>query len=149
MLWIWLAVSVLLGAFGQIFMKIGMSSRGVVPHDAAPIELIEYYISAVISLPMLAAVGCYGLSFLLWLGVLSGKDLSLARPLVSVGYLLTLAYGVWAGEQVTWTRVMGTLLIVVGVFFMIQSGTKAKADSAMEQKTVPTPGASRSEGEAN
>jgi len=70
---------------------------------------------------MFGAVSCYGLSFILGLGVLSQKDLSLARPLMSFGYLITLAYGIYSGEHVTFERILGTILIVIGLFFVVQS----------------------------
>lgn len=120
-MWFWLFFSVVLGAFGQIFMSVAMKAAGRVPHTASLSELFFYYLHAIISLPMIGAVGCYGFSFFLWLGVLSHKDLSLARPVMSFGYLITLAWGYYAGENVTWSRAIGTLLIVLGLMFVIQS----------------------------
>jgi len=129
-MWTWLIASVVLGAFGQIFMSITMKAAGAVPRHGALNDLVLYYIKAGFTLSMFGAVGCYGLSFILWLGVLSQKDLSLARPLMSLGYLITLAYGFYAGEQVTWERVLGTLLIIAGLFFIVRSG--------MFEKQLPT-----------
>ena len=123
-MWLWVALffSIGLGAFGQIFMKIGMKSAGAVPMDEGIAELILYFYHALFSLPLFGAFLCYGLSFVLWLGVLSMADLSLARPLMSVGYLITMAYGYHAGEDVGAERVLGTLLIVIGLFFVARSG---------------------------
>ena len=137
-MWIWLFFSVILGAFGQIFMSIAMKAAGRAPHTASLSELFFYYVNAVISLPMIGAVGCYGFSFLLWLGVLSHKDLSLARPVMSFGYLITLAWGYYAGENVTWSRAVGTFLIVLGLIFVIQSDSTGalKKDQPNFQKEV-------------
>ncbi len=125
-MWVWpaLGVSILLGAFGQILMKIAMKSAGPVPLASGVLSLVFYFFNAAISLPMIGAVACYGISFLLWLAVLSVADLSLARPIMAAGYLITLAYGFVAGEDITAGRVVGTCLIVVGIAFVARSGIK-------------------------
>lgn len=120
-MWGWLVISVALGALGQIFMSIAMKAAGAIPKTTQALELIKYYFGAAFSLPMMGAVLCYGVSFVLWLGVLSKKDLSLARPLMSMGYLITLAWGVYAGENVTAGRILGTALIITGIFFVVKS----------------------------
>lgn len=109
-----------------------MKAAGPVPKSAPLTELGLYFVHAGLSLPMVAAVCCYGLSFLLWLGVLSQKDVSLARPMMSLGYLVTLAYGFYAGEQVTWERVLGTVLLIAGLFFVVRSDLVAKPGSLLD-----------------
>ncbi|MCE9596707.1 MAG: hypothetical protein K8S54_01940 [Spirochaetia bacterium] len=123
-MWMWpaLIVSILLGALGQILMKIAMKQAGPIPIDGPLLDLFSYFLHAGLSLPLFAAAVSYGISFLLWLAVLSVADLSLARPIMSAGYLLTLAYGIFAGEGVNATRIIGTLLIVVGIAFIVKSG---------------------------
>ncbi len=120
-MWLWLILSIVLGACGQIFMSIAMKSAGSIQRASGAMELFWYYVNAGLSVPMFLAVACYGVSFLFWLAVLSTKDLSLARPLMSLGYLITLAYGFYAGEHVTWERALGTVLIIVGLFFVVRS----------------------------
>ena len=121
-LWLWLFLSIVLGAFGQIFMKMGMLKAGPVPLQGGLWPLAQFFVSSILSLPLAAAAFCYGLSFLLWLAVLSMQDLSLTRPLMSLGYLITLGYGIFAGEQVSAERIAGTLLIITGIFFVVKSG---------------------------
>jgi len=124
-MWPALIVSIVLGALGQIMMKMGMKAAGPVPLDQGIPHLANYFLHAVISIPLLGAAASYGLSFVLWLAVLSVADLSLARPIMSAGYILTLAYGLVAGEEVTPTRIAGTLLIVIGIAFVAKSGVKS------------------------
>jgi len=58
----------------------------------------------------------YGASAVLWLWVLSRLDVSLAYPLVSLGFVVTMALGIaWLGEPFSWVRVGGCTLIVLGV----------------------------------
>ncbi|MBI3396831.1 MAG: transporter [Spirochaetia bacterium] len=120
-MWVGLIVSVLLGAFGQILMKEGMKAAGPVPLQSGPVILFQYFVGAVFSIQLIGAALCYGISFVLWLGVLSVADLSLARPIMSVGYVLTLAYGFYAGESITPGRIIGTVLVVIGIAFIARS----------------------------
>ncbi len=122
MMWMWLAVSICLGAFGQIFMKEGMKAAGPVPMSGDITQLARYFFGAILTFQLIAAAFCYGLSFLLWLAVLSVIDLSLARPLMAFGYFITMIYGFYAGEHMSWERVAGTVLIAVGIFFTARSG---------------------------
>ncbi len=120
--WVFLVVSILLGAFGQICMKVAMRAVGPVPFQDGFAAVFLYALKAGFSLPMIAAATFYGVSFVLWLAVLSKADLSLARPLMSLGYLVTLVYGFYAGETMTVSRVAGTFLIVGGVMLLVRGG---------------------------
>lgn len=121
-MWIGLIVSIILGAFGQVLMKEGMKAAGPVPLSSGIPVLFDYFFHAIFSLQLIGAALCYGVSFLLWLGVLSVADLSLARPIMSAGYLITMAYGIYAGEEVTPGRIVGTLFIILGIVFIARSG---------------------------
>lgn len=125
-MWMWpaLILSVVLGAFGQILMKEALKTAGPVPLASGIAGLASYFFYTLLSWQMFGAFLCYGLSFALWIAVLSIADLSLARPMMSAGYLITLAYGVFAGEEVTPGRVIGTCLIVIGIAFIVRSGLK-------------------------
>ncbi len=121
MVYVSLLCSVVLGAFGQIFMKEAMRAVGPFPGFTTVPDLLFFYVKAVVSLPMFAAVGCYGLSFVLWLGVLSHADLSFARPFVSLGYVIVIIYGFYTGENMTGERLLGIALIIGGLFFVARS----------------------------
>jgi len=122
MVWFVLSIAIILGALGQVFMKEAMKLSGPIPMGSPSGDIFFYFIHALFSIRMTLAALSYGLSFILWLGLLSVADLSLIRPLMSFGYLITLAYGFYAGENVTFERVAGTLLIVLGIFFITRSG---------------------------
>ncbi len=116
-LYIFLGIAIILGAFGQIFMKIMMNHLGPFPFDEKT-QWFKYFLNIVFSKYLWYVMFCYGISILLWLMVLSYADLSLIRPLMSLGYLITLAYGIYMGENVTNERILGTFLIIGGVFFL-------------------------------
>ncbi len=121
-MWISLIFSISLGALGQIFMKEAMKGAGPVPLQEGIPVLFHYFLHVFLSPFLLGALASYGVSILLWLSILSVSDLSLIRPLMSAGYIITMAYGYYAGENVTGERILGTLLIVVGLVFVAHSG---------------------------
>lgn len=63
----------------------------------------------------------YGLGALVWLGVLSRWDVSKAYPLVGLGFAVTVAIDLFAGEQVTLLRAVGVALICAGVYMVGRS----------------------------
>jgi multidrug transporter EmrE-like cation transporter len=100
---------VLLSSIAQLVMKRGMGA----PATAA---MGSTYMQALSSPFVWVGLMLYGTSALLWLWVLSRLDVSVAYPLVSLGFVVTLVLGVlWLGEPFSWMRVAGCTLIVTGV----------------------------------
>ena len=60
----------------------------------------------------------YGLSAIVWLGVLAKWDVSKAYPLVGLGFLLSALVGLALGESVTVIRGLGVLMIISGVLLV-------------------------------
>jgi multidrug transporter EmrE-like cation transporter len=100
---------VLLSSAAQLAMKRGMGAP-------AGGDLGATYLHALSSPLVWLGLVLYGASAVLWLWVLSRLDVSLAYPLVSLGFVVTMGLGVWwLGEPFSWLRVAGCTLIVVGV----------------------------------
>lgn len=100
---------VLLSSGAQLAMKRGMSAP-------AGADLGATYLHALGSPLVWLGLVLYGASAVLWLWVLSRLDVSLAYPLVSLGFVVTFVLGVWwLGEPFSWLRVAGCTLIVLGV----------------------------------
>lgn len=125
MIYFWILVSVSLGALAQIMMKEAMKIAGPFPGMVGVRGLIEYFSGAILTWPVVGAIGCYGLSFFVWLAVLSRSDLTLARPFVSIGYIIIIVYGYYAGERMSFDRIFGIALIAAGLFFVARSGSSA------------------------
>lgn len=100
---------VLLSSAAQISMKRGMGAPGGA-------DVGSTYLHALTSPLVWLGLMLYGISAVLWLWVLSRLDVSLAYPLVSLGFVVTITLGmVWLGEPFSWLRVAGCTMIVVGV----------------------------------
>jgi multidrug transporter EmrE-like cation transporter len=65
---------------------------------------------------------CYAVSIGVWLIVLSKLEVSVAYPLLSIGYVITAVVGLFfLGENVTLLRVFGIALICGGLFFITRT----------------------------
>jgi multidrug transporter EmrE-like cation transporter len=62
-----------------------------------------------------AAMACYSLSIGIWMIVLGKTEVSLAYPLLSIGYVLTTIVGFFLGESVNLARIAGIALICFGI----------------------------------
>ena len=111
---------VLLNASAQILLKQGMLRVGHFAfswHAMTPI-----FLKAIASPYILSGLLCYGISVVVWLLVLSRTEISLAYPLVSIGYVITAtaAYFLFH-EHITPTRLAGIALIMAGVFLITRT----------------------------
>ena len=111
-------LAVLLGATGQVIMKMGMKIYGEVSAGSVWGQLVP-----ILKVPQVfLGFVCYGISAVLWIAVVSKIDLSLAYPMVSVAYVAVfVASWLLFGEKISALRVAGLVLIVAGVLVISRS----------------------------
>ncbi len=108
--------SVVLGAVGQVLLKMGALRVGGV----ADVGLLLWRI--VTNPYILAGFALYGVASVLWIVVLSRAPLSLAYPLLSLGYVLVLLASAYVfGETIPAVRVAGIAAILVGLVLVSSS----------------------------
>jgi drug/metabolite transporter (DMT)-like permease len=114
-------VSVTLSAVAQITMKAGMSQPPMRAALAAGDHLATAMAAA--SNPFLiAGFGLYFVGALVWLLVLARVNVSVAYPFVSLGFLLTAGLAaLLLGESVSVKRLLGILLVGLGVYIVARS----------------------------
>lgn len=132
MKWLLLASSIFCGAFGQLCMKAGMQAIGQL--DSFWVKLLAWAVNPEPApepvfglLWLLAGIFFYALAMLVWVYVLKHFELSVAYPLLSVGYIIVyLGAVLWPriGETFTWDKTWGVLLIMLGVA-LVATPTKA------------------------
>ena len=111
---------VLLNAFAQILLKKGMLGIG---HFEIQIQNLFPIIQKVATnLYILLGLGSYVISVAVWLLVLSQVEVSYAYPFLSVGYVVVTLMGYFFfQESVSWMRVTGILIIILGVILLSRS----------------------------
>ncbi|OGI63028.1 MAG: small multi-drug resistant family protein [Candidatus Muproteobacteria bacterium RBG_16_60_9] len=114
-------ISVALSALAQIALKFGMASAAI--QRAMDTERwIDIGHATLINPYILGGLGVYGLSVATWLLVLARVDVSVAYPFVGLGFILTMFLGaLLLHEPVGALRIVGTLLVAVGVVCIAQS----------------------------
>jgi drug/metabolite transporter (DMT)-like permease len=111
---------VMLNAGAQLLLKAGVNAVG---HFAFSSEnLVPIGIKLATQPPILAGLGCYVISVVVWILGLSRVDVSIAYPLLSMGYVVNALAAWWLfGEVLTAQRVLGIVVILVGVVLVAKS----------------------------
>jgi drug/metabolite transporter (DMT)-like permease len=112
-------VSVSFNALAQIVLRKAMLTLGPIPSVSEPLSLILAFLG---NLYLWCGVGCYVISLGLWLAVLSSNQVSVAYPMLSIGYLIAAALGFfYLGETINFARLAGIALICAGVFLVART----------------------------
>ncbi|WP_439565930.1 DMT family transporter [Microcella sp.] len=103
----------LISAGAQLLLKAGTTAVSQSP----PSEGLGAAVLRFATEPfILAGVASYGLSMVIWIVVLSRLPVSVAYPMLSIGYIFTALFGyLLFGEQLGLVKVTGILLIILGV----------------------------------
>ena len=111
---------VLLNASAQLLLKAGTNAVG---H-------FEFHLSNVIPIGMkiafqpfiLGGMACYAISLVVWIMGLSRVPVSVAYPMLSIGYVVNavIAY-YWLGEPLAMQKMLGIGFIIIGVVLVAKS----------------------------
>ena len=108
--------SVLVSAVAQLLLKHGMTKVGRVSSiSSAPSMLL----SALTNPIVLSGLGVFGLSALTWLVALSRVKLSVAYPMISLGYVAVIFFS-WLilKESIKPVTLAGCVVIIFGIFLI-------------------------------
>jgi multidrug transporter EmrE-like cation transporter len=113
-----LLISICFSSVAQIVLKTGLSQ----PHVAVAMDGSSYVgIVRAVFLNTWVIVGLtlYFSAAVVWLFALVRIEVSMAYPFVGLGFILTMILGKFImGDDVTLTRLAGTMMISVGVVFV-------------------------------
>jgi multidrug transporter EmrE-like cation transporter len=116
--WALLLGGVALNAAAQLFLKAATRASGVLVGDTGGISWIAAA-HLVKQPPLWAGLACYGVSVFLWVGALSRVPVSIAYPLLSIGYVVNaFAAAALFGEALSATKLAGIGLVVAGVLLL-------------------------------
>lgn len=115
-----LMTGVLLNAGAQLLLKAGTNSVGAFEYSAANIVPIGWKLAT--EPHILGGLSCYVVSVVVWILALSRVEVSIAYPLLSVGYVVNAAAAYFLfGEAVTPMRLTGIAVIIAGVWIVARS----------------------------
>lgn len=112
---------VLLNAVAQLLLKAGTNAIGGAIHLTMS-NAFETFVKVASQLPILGGLACYALSLVVWIMGLSRTDVTIAYPMLSLGYVVA-AVGAWffLGEAVSPQRLLAIAVIMVGVALLARS----------------------------
>lgn len=111
---------VLLNAAAQLLLKAGTNAIGHFEFhwgNALPVGL-----KLALHPAILAGMSCYAVSLVVWIMALSRVPVSIAYPMLSIGYVINafVAY-LWFGEPLGAQKLLGIGFIVLGVWLIARS----------------------------
>ena len=114
--WCLLLGGVLLNAAAQLLLKAATRHSGELVADSGQVSWAAV-LQVLGAVPLWVGLGCYGISVILWLGALSRVPVSVAYPMLSIGYVVNaFAAAMLFGEVLSLPKLAGIALICAGVF---------------------------------
>lgn len=113
-------LGVLLNSGAQIFLKAGMDNIGHFTFTWSNFWPIAWQVA--INPWIILGLASYVISVVVWLLVLSRTDVSIAYPMISLGYVVSaFAAYFFLGEHLSLMRITGIFIILLGVFLVARS----------------------------
>lgn len=113
-------LGVLLNAGAQLLLKAGVRRVGHFDFSAANVWPIGWSLAT--NGPIIGGLACYVISVVVWIMALSRVEVSVAYPMLSIGYIVNAALAWWLfGEAVGPQRLLGIGVIIVGVILVARS----------------------------
>jgi multidrug transporter EmrE-like cation transporter len=113
-------LGVMLNAAAQLLLKAGTNAIGQFQFSVANLGPIGWKVA---TQPfILGGLACYVVSVLVWIMALSRVEVSVAYPMLSIGYVINAAAAYFLfGEAVGPQRLVGIGVIIVGVYLVARS----------------------------
>jgi multidrug transporter EmrE-like cation transporter len=111
---------VMLNAVAQLLLKAGTRTIGQFEFSAANVWPIGW--SMATNPHIIGGLSCYVISVVVWIMALSRVEVSVAYPMLSLGYIVNAFFAWWLfGEALTVSRLVGMGIIIVGVYLVAKS----------------------------
>ncbi|WP_338849718.1 EamA family transporter [Massilia sp. W12] len=111
---------ILLNAIAQLLLKAGTRAVGAIHLNAD--NWLQTGLTLATQLPIIGGLACYVLSVVVWIIGLSRVDVTIAYPMLSLGYVVNAVGAVWLlGEHLSWQRMLAIFIILCGVALLARS----------------------------
>jgi len=109
-------ICIVFNVSGQFTLKVGMNRFGEISVDQ---HLPQTMLKVLMMPTTLLGLSFYIVGSVAWLIALSKVELSVAYPMLSIGYIIVMIVSYYfLNETLTITKIFGTLMIVGGIFFI-------------------------------
>ena len=115
-----LLAGVLLNAAAQLLLKAGTNAVG--PFEFSTVNAVPVGMKLALEPHILGGIACYVVSVVVWILALSRVEVSVAYPMLSIGYVVNAVAAYYLfGEAVSAARLVGIGVIILGVFIVARS----------------------------
>jgi multidrug transporter EmrE-like cation transporter len=112
----------LLNAIAQLLLKAGAGSLTNIELRASNAAAIAGRL--IFNVPIIAGLGCYALSVVVWILALARVEVTVAYPMLSLGYVVNALAAWWLfNESLNGARLAGIGIILVGVWLVARSSS--------------------------
>jgi drug/metabolite transporter (DMT)-like permease len=120
MAWVYVGISVIVTAYGQLVVKWRVSQRGHLP--ASVDGKLHFFLSLLTDPWVLSAMATTFLAALCWMAALSKLELSKAYPFSALSFVSVLLFsGLFLNESITLGRVAGFAIVIAGLIIGVRS----------------------------
>ena len=111
---------IFLNAIAQLLLKKGTNAIGAIHLTTE--NWFSIGVQLATQLPIIGGLTCYVISVGVWIFGLSRVDVTIAYPLLSIGYIVN-AIGAWyfLGEMMSLQRMLAIGVIIIGVALLVKS----------------------------
>jgi len=111
---------VLLNAAAQLLLKAGTNAIGHFDFSLSNLIPISFKVAG--QPAIIAGLACYAVSVVVWIMALSRVPVSIAYPMLSIGYVINaLIAHYWFGEILVMQKALGIGFILIGVILVANS----------------------------
>lgn len=120
----WVLSGVLLNAVAQLLLKAGAATVGPIAMSDGSAALWRTAGGLALHPGIIGGLACYAISVVVWIVALSRVEVSIAYPMLSIGYVVNALLAWWLfHEQVNMQRWLGIGVIIAGVILVARSGS--------------------------
>lgn len=111
---------VVLNAAAQLLLKAGTNAVGHFEFQSQ--NIIPVGLQLAFQPFILGGMACYAISLVVWIMALSRVPVSIAYPMLAIGYLINaLVAWQWLGEALSAQKLLGISFIIIGVVLITKS----------------------------
>lgn len=112
---LYIALTILFTVYGQMIIKWQVSNAGDFPPDLG--EKLTFIVRLLLNPWVISSFAAAFMASLWWMAAMTQFELSFAYPFMSLAFVVVMILSImFLGEQLTWTKIAGTLIIITGLF---------------------------------
>lgn len=118
--YIYIVITIALTVYGQLIIKSQLAGSGPLPDP--PAAKLIFLLRLLLNPWILSGLGAAFIAAIAWMAALSRFDLSFAYPFMSLSFIIVaLASAFLFGEPLTWPKLVGMALVIVGLVISSRS----------------------------